>query len=125
MKVLICFKHLKDTSALDTLNEKIRSESHRLEELIPRAVVARWACAVDNGLYMAEATLLGPRTHFHAHAKGDSLYRGIDQVVAKITKQILKWKGSCKKYDHRKVPPRHGHWEIDANEGARTIKKAA
>ena len=98
MKILICFKRLEKTPARAELDEKIHRKSQKLETLVPGASQAKWTCWKANGKYFTEVSLHGPRMQFHARAQGDSLLNGLDQVVDKIERQVIKRKESSKKH---------------------------
>ena len=98
MKVLICFKHLEHTPDLD---KKIEEKSRKFEVLIPKSSEIKWTCWVANGQYFSEVSIHGPRLELHAQAKTNSFYKSLDQVSAKIEKQILKRKEMCKKHNRK------------------------
>ena len=95
MKVLICFKHLEHTPDLD---KKIKEKSNKLKPLIPESSEVKWTCWVANGQYFSEVFIHGPRLQLHAQAKTNSFYKSLDEVSAKIEKQILKRKEMCKNH---------------------------
>lgn len=102
MKVLICFKHLKSTPMLEKLDEKIHLKSQKLAELMPQALEAKWTCWTANGRYFVEVFVCAPNLQVSARASGHTLYRGVERVVEKMEKQVLKHKGSSKRPLRRK-----------------------
>ena len=98
MKVLIYFKHLEHTPDLE---KKIKEKSHKFEALIPKSSEIKWTCWVANDQYFSEVSIHGPRLELHAQTKTNSFYKSLDQVSAKIEKQILKRKEMCKKHNQK------------------------
>lgn len=98
MKVTISFKNLEHTESLD---ERIKQKSLRMEKFWEGKVEVKWTCWVSGGEHFAEVSILGPKVDYHAKAKSDDLYKSLDLVINKIEKQVYKSKTKIKDKIHR------------------------
>ena len=97
MNVTISFKGLDHTESLDN---RIREKSSKLEKLLNGKIDIKWTCWVKEGGHHAEVKINGPHFNYHASAVSDSLYKTIDLALAKTTKQITKKKDRWKNHIH-------------------------
>ncbi|MBL6988720.1 MAG: ribosome-associated translation inhibitor RaiA [Bacteriovoracaceae bacterium] len=102
MKLKITFKHLEHTPSLD---EKIREKSKKLEKYLDSSAVLNWTCFVKDGHHYAEVDVHNLHYDFHATANSDNLYKTLDLVIAKLTKQLSKKKEKVKDKIHKKKNP--------------------
>ena len=89
MKFEISFVHMNHTEALDRV---IREKSSKLSKFLQKNPKLKWTCYVKEKLQYAELQVMDRKTDFFAKAGTPSLYKSIDQVIAKIEKQLIKKK---------------------------------
>ena len=106
MKVTISFKHLEHTESLD---EKIKDKCEHLAKYLDGQTEIKWTCYANSGVHCSEVKLIGPTFDFHATAKDSSLYKTLDQAIAKLEKQLVKKKDKWKDRIH------HKHKDIPKN----------
>lgn len=93
MKVTISFLHLEHTEALD---ERIREKSEKLRKYLDGNINVKWSCYVKDNHHYAEVALSGPHFNYHAKGSTDSLYKSIDDALAKVETQLHKQKDKVK-----------------------------
>lgn len=98
MKVIISFKHLDHTLALD---QKIREKSEHIEKFLETEATLRWTCYVKSNQHYAELSLTGSHFRYHATANSDNLYKTLDLAIAKLEKQMSRKKEIWKNKLHR------------------------
>lgn len=97
MNITISFKNLEHTESLD---ERIKEKTSKLEKLFNGRVDIKWTCWVKEGGHHAEVKINGPHFNYHASAVSDSLYKTIDLALNKTQKQITKKKERWKNQIH-------------------------
>lgn len=95
MKVKITYKHLKSTDGIDEVTKR---KSAKLEKYFYGKTELLWNFAVEKNRHVAHGHLLGNHIEFFAESEADSLYAAIDEVIAKLEKQIRKKKEIVKNH---------------------------
>lgn len=117
MKVIISFKHLEHTPALD---EKIRHKTKKLEKYLGGNTEVHWTCYVKDGQHFADIRLHGPQFQYVASASSDSMYKTLDQALHKIEKQLQKqkekWKGKLHRKGQENLPDEQISTEIEGED---------
>lgn len=105
MKTIISFKHIDHTESLD---EKIRQKSKKIEKYFEGNTEVHWTCTVKDGCHAADVKVIGPHFEYKATGRSDVMYKSLDVAIAKIEKQVKKkkeiWKDNLhdKHSDHYK-----------------------
>ena len=96
MKVTTSYKHLESTEAIEEITAK---KSSKLEKYFSGRINLKWNFAVEKEGHVAHCHLIGPaHIEFFAEAVTQSLYSGIDEVIAKLEKQIKRKKEILKNH---------------------------
>lgn len=99
MKVDISGHHVEITDSLrDYVNEKLDRVIRHFDAVIDVHVILE----VEKQVQKAEATLQLKGSKIHADATDADMYVAIDALVAKLDRQVLKYKG--KMNDHHRGP---------------------
>ena len=99
MNVIISFKHLDHTEALD---EIIHRKTQKLEKYFEGNFDVHWVCWCDEKQsHWAEIKVHGHSFDFIAKASTDSMYKTLDQVIEKIDKQMSKQKTKLRNKVHK------------------------
>lgn len=100
MKIVSSFKNMEHTESLD---EKVHSKSQKLHKYFEGNFDVHWTCYVrEDGAHCADIKVSGPNFEYHASAYSDSLYKTLDLVISKITKQVQKKKEKWKSFSKQK-----------------------
>lgn len=99
MNITISFKNMEHTPTLD---KRIKKKSKKLDKYLNGKTSVKWTCHIDDGHHYAEIILTGPKFEYHATASSENLYKTLDLVVDKITRQIAKKKEKLTNKVHRK-----------------------
>ncbi len=99
MKVTISYKNIESTEALEAVT---RRKSDKVTKLMDQAMNLHWTFSVEHGEHVAHGHLSGPQMDFFAEATTGSIYESIDEVVARLVRQVRKRKETWKDYKHIK-----------------------
>lgn len=99
MKIKISYRHLNSTPSIDT---KIRAKLEHLSKLTGPQAEAHWTCSVNKEDHLSEVTIHDGHHHYHASSKCKTLYQTMDEVLAKLEKQIKKSHEKERDKIHRK-----------------------
>jgi putative sigma-54 modulation protein len=95
MNIKISYRHMTSTEAID---ETTRKKSEKLKKYFNGKLKLDWNFSVEKQEHVSHCHLTGDHIEFFAEAKTDSIYKGIDEVVAHLEKQVRKNKEKLK--DH-------------------------
>ncbi len=99
MKMIISFKNIEHTDALD---ETIRKKTKKLEKYFDGLTEVYWTCCVEDSQQCADVKFIGSQFEYLASAKSDTLYKAFDIAITKIEKQVKKKKEKWKDHIHDK-----------------------
>jgi len=129
MKCTISFKHLEHTESLDT---RIKEKTEHFCKYFEDAAEAKWICYVKDGLHYGEVTVWGPKFKYHAKSCTDSVYKCIDDALAKVERQLHKKKDIWKHKLHSNnksnliiLDPEQAWYENDGEYHFEKMKKAS
>lgn len=101
MKLTTVFKHFDHT---DSLDEKIKEKSNHLKKYLGRHDAIKWTCSTKDGSHYALAHISGPHFNLVANAQCDNLYKALDMIISKLTRQLEKkfggWKMHSASFGH-------------------------
>ena len=89
MKLTLFFKNMKQTPALDS---RIVEKSEYLSRFFDGSFEVQWYCYAKPGLHKADVCVIGPQYRYRASASSENLYKCLDLVLMKMTKQLHKSK---------------------------------
>ena len=96
MKVTISYKHLDSTPAIDEITHR---KSEKLKKYFNGKINLRWNFTVEKKDHIAHCHLTCvDNIDYFAEARTESLYSAIDEVEAKLEKQIRKKKEILKNH---------------------------
>lgn len=99
MKVMMTFKNIKHTKALD---EKIKEKSEKLKKYFEGNVNVQWSCSAIPMNHVAEIKVVGPHFTIFAAATDDNLYKCLDKVLDKAEIQLQRKKDKTRTKIHGK-----------------------
>lgn len=86
-------KSFKQELAIRGLDEKLNVKSEKLFKLFPSdKIQVNWLCDFKQGHHHFDIKLIGPHFEYHASAHAENAVTALDQVYAKIEKQLKKKK---------------------------------
>lgn len=107
MNLTLTFKHIEHTPALD---EKIREKAAKLEKYLDGNMNVKWTCTVKGELQTSEIEVTGHKgPPFFASSTADNLYKTLDDVVQKVSRQIRKklTRDARKRHNHKQADFQH------------------
>lgn len=88
MNVIISFKHMDSSEAIKNM---IHEKSEKLTKYFGDEINVKWTCSVDKDIQFSEAEVTGiGGNHLFASASADNLYKTLDEVVQKLSRQARK-----------------------------------
>jgi putative sigma-54 modulation protein len=97
MNVTISYKHLESTEGLESI---ARKKSEKLSKYFDGRLDLRWNFEVNKAGHVAHCHLTGPHADYFAEAVTESAYASIDEVIAKLERQIRRLKEKFKNHKH-------------------------
>lgn len=91
MAIPIQFTGLK-TEATDALRQFTNEKFERLYKFAPNITSIHVTFNVDKLRHIAEANIHIPKNEIHAKAESDDMYKTIDSLIDKLTRQLAKHK---------------------------------
>lgn len=85
MKLNIAYKHLEPTPSIEN---KISEKADHLRKYFRGDVEVNWVCSVDKNFHRSEVNVHAGHNYFHAKAENSNLYKTMDEVIAKVERQV-------------------------------------
>ena len=102
MKISMSFKNVKHSRETD---KQLHEKCYRLDKFLEGQFSVKWHCRYQEGLYVTEVYVHGPKFSFHAGSKDSNLFKAFDSALEKIERQIVKQK--------EKIKSRRSHHAIE------------
>jgi len=99
MNIKTSFQNLDHTESLDL---RIQEKSKHLAKYLDGRTTLKWTCSLKNGTHIANVIIIGPTFCYMAHANDKCLYKALDQIIGKLTKQLDRKKDLWKNHIHHK-----------------------
>lgn len=100
MKITISYKHLDSTEGIDEVTKR---KSEKLKKYFDGRIELKWNFTVEKERHVAHCHLMGNHMDYFAEAVTDSIYSGIDEVVAKLERQISRKKEKIRNHKFNSV----------------------
>lgn len=131
MKMTMSFKNVKNSTKLERV---VQEKTQRIDKFFEGQTTIAWSFSKSDGGVVCDIKMSGPSFNYHAHTRTDNIYKGIDDTLSKIERQVQKKKEKVRNKLHRgkgakeenvlQFTPRKT-WEKEEQEYHDSIDKAA